>query len=131
MSISSKLGRGWVLNSTVGYSYTDFLDDPNIASKYISNYARHLVNGVVALRRGSFEGAITGLWKQRQSDSAESISAFKSADYSLWNAKVSYRITDSFTVGIQVDNLFDAEYQDILGARMPGRWAWCSISWTL
>ncbi len=131
MSVSSKLGKGWVLNSTVGYSFTDFLNDPNVASKYISNYARHLVNGVVALRRGNFEGAITGLWKQRQSDSAESISAFKSADYSLWNAKVNYRITGNFSVGIQVDNLFDTEYQDILGARMPGRWALGSISWNL
>lgn len=131
LSASKKMGNSWVIHGTLSYSFTDFFGSEDVASKYVSNYARHLINGVLTLRKGPFEGAVTGLWKQRQKDEAGNINAFKTSVYSLWNLKINYRITENLSLGVQIDNLFDAEYQDILGAQMPGRWALGTAKWNL
>ncbi|MDZ7658669.1 TonB-dependent receptor plug domain-containing protein [Fodinibius sp.] len=131
LSISQKLGNSWLVNSTLGYAFTDFFGDENVASKYISNYARHLVNGIVSVSRGPVEGSVSAVWKKREPSANENIGAFKSSIYSLWNVKLDYDITKQFSIGVQVDNIFDQDNQDVLGARMPGRWALGTLSWRL
>jgi iron complex outermembrane receptor protein len=131
LSISQNLGNRWLFNSTLGYAFTDFFGDDNVASKYISNYARHLVNGMVSVSHGPVEGSVSAVWKKREPSANENIGAFKSSIYSLWNVKLDYEITRQLSVGVQVDNLFDQENQDVLGARMPGRWALATLSWKL
>jgi iron complex outermembrane receptor protein len=131
LSISQNLGDNWLFNSTLGYAFTDFFGDENVASKYISNYARHLVNGIVSISHGPVDGSVSAVWKKRQATQSESINAFRSSIYSLWNVKVDYEITPHISVGLQVDNVFDQQNQDVLGAQMPGRWAVGTLSWTL
>lgn len=131
LSMNKELGAKWILKNRIGYTFTDSYSDEGVASKYVSNYARHLINGMIALQKGSFEAALSGLWKQRQGDSADAISAYKSPGYSIWNAKVGYKIYKNMTLGMEIDNLFDKEYQDILGAHMPGRWAMGTLRWEL
>lgn len=131
LSMNKKLGRQWILRNRIGYTFTDSYSDEGVASKYVSNYARHLVNGMVSLQKGAFETTLSGLWKQRQGDSAEAISAYKSSGYSVWNIKAGYELVQNMTIGVEVDNLFDERYQDILGAHMPGRWAMGTLSWQL
>jgi iron complex outermembrane receptor protein len=131
LSVSYHLGNHWFVNSTLGYAFTDFLGDENVASKYIANYARHLVNGIISVSRGPVEGSISAVWKKREPSENKNIGAFKSSIYSLWNVKLNYEITQKVTLGVQVDNLFDQANQDVLGARMPGRWALGTLSWRL
>lgn len=131
LSISQNLGNNWLFNSTLGYAFTDFYGDEDVASKYISNYARHLVNGIVSLSQGPIEGSISAVWKKRQATQNTNINAFRSSVYSLWNVKLNYEISQQLSVGIQVDNVFDQKNQDVLGARMPGRWAVGTVSWSL
>lgn len=131
LSISKNLGKSWLVNSTMGYSFTDFFGGEDVASKYISNYARHLVNGIVSVSHGPVEGSVSAVWKKRQSSSNGNIGAFKSSVYSLWNVKLNYEITQQVSVGVQIDNVFDQDNQDVLGARMPGRWALGTLSWRL
>ncbi|NIT61275.1 MAG: TonB-dependent receptor [Aliifodinibius sp.] len=130
-SVSQHLGNNWLVNSTLGYAFTDFFGDENVASKYISNYARHLVNGIVSISHGPVDGSVSAVWKKRQATQSESINAYRSSIYSLWNVKVDYEISPHISVGLQVDNVFDQQNQDVLGARMPGRWAVGTVSWTL
>lgn len=131
ISIQKKLGQQWLLSTKTGYTFTNIYNNQNPAAKYISSYARHLINGNISLQNGPFKGTISGLWKQRPEDQSNAISAFKSSSYSIWNLKVEYNIYQNLTLGVEVDNLFDKHYQDILGARMPGRWGMASISWQL
>jgi len=131
LSMSKNLGNNWLFNSTMGYTFTDFFGDEDVASKYISNYARHLVNGIVSVSHGPVKGSVSAVWKKRQSTQNANINAFRSSVYSLWNMKVSYDVSQQISVGLQVDNVFDQENQDVLGAKMPGRWAVGTVSWTL
>ena len=125
------LGKDWMLRHKISYTLTDSYNDEQVASKYISNYARHLVNGMVSVQKGRFDLTLTGLWKHRRDDRAEAIGAYKSSSYNVWNAKAGYEIYKNLELGVQVDNLFDANYQDILGAQMPGRWVMGTLSWKL
>jgi iron complex outermembrane receptor protein len=118
-------------NGTFGYSFTDFYGGENVASKYISNYARHMINAIATLDKGAFNGTVSMVWKKRQSTQNETIEAFRSSNYSMWNVKLGYKVTQNITVGLQVDNIFDQKNQDILGAQMPGRWALGTLSWRL
>ncbi|MCA1752786.1 MAG: TonB-dependent receptor, partial [Flavobacteriales bacterium] len=43
-------------------------------------------------------------------------------DYFLLNGNLGYRFTDCLSVSVQVMNILDEQYQNILGAPMPGRW---------
>jgi iron complex outermembrane receptor protein len=131
LTISQNLGNNWLFNSTVGYAFTDFYGDEDVASKYISNYARHLVNGIVSVSHGPVEGSVSAVWKKRQATQNANIDAFRSSVYSLWNVKLNYEITQQLSLGIQIDNVFDQENQDVLGAQMPGRWAVGTVSWSL
>src|SRR5690625_2862254 len=131
MSVTQDLGHRWILQSRLSYTFTDSYNEEEVASKYISNYARHLVSGMLLLQIGPFEAALTGLWKHRHDDRAEAIGAYKSPAYDVWNVKAGYEVLDHWTLGVEVDNLFDEQYQDILGAQMPGRWIMGTLSWTL
>ena len=131
LSVSQDLGNRWLVSSTIGYAFTDFFGDDNVASKYIANYARHLVNGILSVSHGPMEGTISAAWKKREPSANPNIGAFKSSIYSLWNLKLNYEITPRVSLGVQVDNVFNQENQDVLGARMPGRWALGTVSWRL
>ncbi len=131
LSMSKNLGNNWLFNSTMGYTFTDFFGDEDVASKYVSNYARHLVNGIVSVSYGPIEGSVSAVWKKREPSANENIGAFKSSVYSLWNVKLNYDITKGVSVGLQVDNVFNQDNQDVLGARMPERWALGTLTWKL
>jgi iron complex outermembrane receptor protein len=72
------------------------------------------------------------LFKERTAQSAESISSDLDSSYGLLNARVGYVIMDNkLSLNLQILNLLDKEYQNILGAKMPGRWLMGGISWRL
>lgn len=129
--LSHHPGGNWVLNSTLGYTLVDFSGNEDVTSKYMANYARHLVNAVVTVSRGSLRGTVNTVWKSRQENRMESTEAFKTSSYNIWNLKLSYRISEHADLGLQIDNLFDIDYQDKLGAFMPGRWALGTLTWNL
>ena len=131
LSANKELGNNWMVRHKLSYTLTDSYNDQQVASKYISNYARHLVSGMVSVQKGGLDVTLTGLWKHRRDDRAEAIGAYKSSSYNVWNAKAGYDIYQNLEIGVQVDNLFDASYQDILGAQMPGRWVMGTLSWKL
>jgi len=131
VSINRKLGSQWILKNRIGYTFTDSYSDEGVISKYVSNYARHMINGMLTLQKGPLDFTLSGIWKQRQGDSADAINAIKSPSYNVWNLKVGYKIYESLSLDLEIDNLFDEDYQDILGARMPNRWVMGSLSWRL
>ena len=65
----------------------------------------------------------TGIYKKRQSQKAASPYLAKvSGDYFVLNLKCEMQTWRSISAFVQVDNVTDSNYADLLGTQMPGRW---------
>jgi vitamin B12 transporter len=92
-------------------------------SFYINSHARFLANLMTIYNFGPVGISITAVYKNRQPQATNPINAIVSKDYFLLNMKGSYQIFQrKLTTFVQVDNVFDKVYSDLLGAPMPGRW---------
>ena len=116
------LGSRLLLEAVAGYTY--LTNSASVTSQYLSNFARQQVTGTVTLRAsraGSF--TLSGLYKERNAAEAAKISRQLTANYAVFNARLEVAVVPErvFLVG-QVQNLFDAQYADLLGAQMPSRW---------
>lgn len=111
----------WLL-WTLGYTHLNTTNEEGIVSSYISSHARHLINTNLTFKHEHFEWSMNGLYKQRDPRSANTINAVLAEEYMVWNTRLAYRITSELSLNVMVHNLFDVEYADILGARMPNRW---------
>lgn len=120
--LSKPLGEKGRLSWSLGYTYLNTSNQEGVASVYISSHARHLVSTNFILESGRLELALNGLYKQRLERLATAINARLDADYQAWNARLGFRLTPQFGLNLQAHNLFDADFEDILGAPMPGRW---------
>ncbi len=107
---------------TGGYTFVNTGNAEDVVSVYISNHARHLATLSTLLRTERFHLGISGLYKARNARMANAINANLEPDYLLWNARAGLQISERFQVSAQVQNVFDIDYQNILGAPMPGRW---------
>lgn len=117
------------INWQMGYTYTSISKD-NLGI-YLSSFAKHLLNTQLILNYNSFQFSISGLYKERTTQAAESISSELENSFGLLNARVGYGLMDNkLSFNVQILNLFDKEYQNILGAKMPGRWIMGGINWT-
>ena len=122
------LSESSTLDWQIGYTYTDITND-NLGI-YLSSFAKHLVNSQVILKYNSFQFSLSGLFKERNALVAESISTELKSSYALLNARLGYGFLDNkLSINIQILNLTDTKYQNILGAKMPGRWLMGGISW--
>jgi vitamin B12 transporter len=71
----------------------------------------------------SFLFSITGLYKNRNEQKSPAIDAVLTPSYFILNAKIGYQLPKKFgRLFIQADNMFDKQYSDLLGSKMPGRW---------
>ncbi|RAJ06598.1 iron complex outermembrane receptor protein [Chitinophaga skermanii] len=110
-----------VLNA--GVVWMDTESSEGVTSFYISSHARVLTNFSAEYQAPRWNVSINGLYKKRNPQSAAAIKAYVSDDYFVSNVKASYFIIkDRLSIFGEVDNIFDRNYQDLLGAQMPGRW---------
>ena len=107
----------------LGYTYVRVTNAENIASQYLANIARHVVSGTVSLSTKRVNGSLSGLWKQRDRAAAASINRTLNPEYTVFNARLEVALLPQrlWLTG-QVQNLFNEQYADLLGAQMPGRW---------
>ncbi|MGI4737286.1 MAG: TonB-dependent receptor plug domain-containing protein [Janthinobacterium lividum] len=124
----AQLGPGLRLDGSVGYTYVHLRTEGDVVSQYLSNVARHLVAGTVSFthRRGTF--TFSGLYKQRDAQAAAAISQELTPSYAVFNARLDFALLPErlwFTG--QAQNLFNANYADLLGAQMPTRWLMAGV----
>ncbi|HYO21854.1 MAG TPA: TonB-dependent receptor, partial [Flavisolibacter sp.] len=92
-------------------------------SFYVSSHANFLSNFSLQFAVPGFSFGINGLYKTRQEQAAPAIKAAVSKDYFLLNVKgEGFIIPKKLSLFVQVDNIFDRSYSDLLGTPMPGRW---------
>ena len=125
-SLGKELGINW------GLSYQGLISrsDSALVSKYLAAHARNLVQGRFGLRAGRFHLQLMSMYKNRDAEMAREINRTLTPDYMLWNVRTDvYLFKNSLVLSLQVNNVFDRQYADILGAKMPGRWILGGIAW--
>ena len=119
------------LQWNLGYTFLDTSNEEDVVSVYISSHARHLVTTQFLLSGKHLELGVTGLYKQRNELIATGIATVLEEDYTVWNARLGVRLTDNFGLNLQLQNVFNEQYQNILGAQMPSRWFLGGVKWSL
>ena len=118
------------LRTGVGYTLLQSNNADSIVSKYLANHARHLLSANLILSHRAFTLSFNGLWKARDPERAPAIESELTGSYTLWNGRVEYGFCKNrLRASFMVHNLFNAQYADILGAKMPDRWMMGGISY--
>lgn len=118
------------LTARVNFTFLQTNSPDSIISKYISNHPIHNLNAMVNYSIYGFDINIGGSLITRNAEELETIAADIPSDYALLNSRISYTSkTLPVSVYVDVRNVLDTQYQEILGARMPGRWLIGGIKW--
>jgi iron complex outermembrane receptor protein/outer membrane receptor for ferric coprogen and ferric-rhodotorulic acid len=99
------------LNVSAGYTYnmTKYLKDAeNEGEIFNPQVPRHLVRAWADYRVS--EPLSIGLGMTTQSDIQGRAAVVTQGGYTLWNARATYRVTPRWTLGLNVNNLFDKKY---------------------
>lgn len=120
-SLTVKTGRAQLigLNYTALHGAQDALN--GLQSKYTFSYPSS--NGSV-----SWEGSLRGGFLARTRVGV--LQRFEQAPYTLWDVYLADR-RGRLTPFVQLTNLIDTSYQEILGVDMPGRAAIVGVEWKL
>lgn len=126
IEIESWLNKSWRDNASaswsLGYTFLNTSNDEDVISVYLSSHARHLVTTNFILNIDKFDLSLNGRYKQRAERIAEGIGAMLEPSYMVWNAKIGFNLFKGVGLQLNVHNLLNEDYQDFLGAQMPGRW---------
>ena len=124
IQFNQALTENSALWATLGFTWLQSVTDNGIPSLYISSHARYLTNFNVQYTHQLFSLSVNGLYKQRQAQKDPSpVIAKVSSDYVVFNAKAeAFLWKKNLSAFVEVDNIADRAYTDLLGATMPGRW---------
>lgn len=121
----------------VGYTFLRSSNADGVISTYISNHARDLLTTNLIVKIGRVELAINGLYKTRMARAASGVPASSVVaatledNYTVWNGRVQVSIKDGLSANFYVHNMFNEQYADYLGAKMPNRWLMAGVKWQL
>tara|TARA_B110000879_G_C11176345_1_gene516148 strand:- start:107 stop:2080 length:1974 start_codon:yes stop_codon:yes gene_type:complete len=124
--------RHGALSAAVNYTYINTTAPDSIVSKYIANHPVHNLNGSMNLTYDGFGLNIGGAYITRNADAIASINGEIQPNYTLLNAKLNYT-AKGFPVSVYIDvrNILNTQYQEILGANVPQRWIFGGIRWNI
>lgn len=129
---TKKLNQHANLNFMAGYTWLNSKNEDSIPSFYISSHAKHLFNFNATYNCKSLFVSVGGLYKNRNERNAVAIGVKITPSYFLLNSKLGYSLNKQRgKIFLQIDNLFNKSYSDLLGSRMPGRWISGGIEVTL
>lgn len=120
--LRKKIGGESQLSWSLGYTFINTSNDLGIVPVYISSHAGHLINTSFIFSSNVFDLSLNGRYKARDIREAAAINSRLEPSYMVWNARVGVKLSKVIGINLQAQNLFDTQYQDILGAKMPGRW---------
>ncbi|MFW6326798.1 MAG: TonB-dependent receptor plug domain-containing protein [Bacteroidota bacterium] len=115
-----------------GITLMEHQTDMDSRSKYLSGRPLQIFNLNTTWKNQYFTVSLAGNWKRRNIFS-EGIPAYEPENsYTIWDTRLQVPLlSGKIRPYMEVKNLFDKEYSDILGARMPGRWIIGGIRWQL
>ncbi len=111
------------LFATFGMTWIDSKSDNATPSFYVSSHAKLLANFNLLYSIKWLSIGVSGLYKQRKMQASSAINANISKDYFVLNALVqAFVYKNKLSIFTQLDNVFNKQYSDLLGSKMPGRW---------
>lgn len=122
-------GDAGSLQLQAGYAWLETTAPADILSKYISNHPRHNASANIVARVGWFSLSSSANFIVRQGERAELIAAQVPSQYLVTNLRGTVHLGPKVSFFGQVFNLGNVSYQEVLGARLPGRWFSMGVSW--
>lgn len=136
--VEAELWYQWLISEksnfdfTFGYTYLNTQNPKGEVSKYVSAHANHLFNANVLFKTGIFNVGLTALFKDRKTAFSDAIGMELSPTYFVMNGVIGVSVLKNrLHINAEVMNIFNENYQDILGAIMPGRWFIASLAFTI
>ncbi|HTD94064.1 MAG TPA: TonB-dependent receptor, partial [Chitinophagaceae bacterium] len=118
--------RSWARHSLyagAGLVWLDSKSSDTIPSFYISSHAKFMTNFFIEYGYRAVLVSVSGVYKDRAPQAASGINARITKDYFVLNTKLAcFTGNRRWSAFVQLDNIFDTHYSDLLGAVMPGRW---------
>ena len=115
-----------------GFTLIDAAAADNISSLYLSNIANMIWNNNIQLSHELGMFSISTLYKNRAEQKTNNLTASVSKSFFLLNLRAdAYLWKKKGTIYTQIENIFNVQYADFLGAIMPGRWLMLGIRLTL
>jgi iron complex outermembrane receptor protein len=132
LSYNKKWGEDYELNLSTGLVWLSSTSPNKTPSFYISSHARFLWNEQIIFRARKLQLSVNSVYKIRNSQTASAINAALSTNYFLVNSKFSYLTSKrKGNVFLEITNLTNTPYSDLLGAIMPSRWIAAGFQLTL
>lgn len=120
------------LGLSASYSFHHLSVDENVRSKYITAQARHQAGLSLFWNYENWNASLQGWYKNREADFGSDLEAELSSSYMVANLRLGRSVfNNKGEISLDVFNLFDTEFSDILGVRMPGRWISTTLSWRI
>jgi iron complex outermembrane receptor protein len=118
------LGKGTRLKWNSGITRLKSTGKGNtLPSFYLSSHAKLLWNTNLWIMNKSGSISMGTVYKERNKQTANAINAIISPEYFTVNLRVEkYLFKKKAGLMLQIDNLTDVAYSDLLGSIMPGRW---------
>jgi iron complex outermembrane receptor protein len=128
------LGKGTRLKWNSGITRLRSTGKGNtLPSFYLSSHAKLLWNTNIRIMNKSGSISMGTVYKERNKQTANAINAAITSAYLTMNLRIEkYLFQKKAGLMIQVDNLTNIAYSDLLGSIMPGRWmqagVWINLS---
>ena len=132
LTYNKKWGEDYELNLSTGLVWLSSTSPNKTPSFYISSHARFLWNEQIIYRARKLQLSVNSVYKIRNTQTASAINATLSPNYFLVNSKCAYLFNKrKGNVFLEVTNLTNTAYSDLLGAIMPSRWIAAGFQLTL
>lgn len=119
----AQIGNKHSMFATLGLLWVDSKISEVQPSLYLTAYARFLTNFSLRYSAPGYSISVNGLYKNRKPQNGTAFFTELTKDYFLLNAKAeAFILTNKLSAFVQLDNIFDRKYTDVLGTIMPGRW---------
>jgi iron complex outermembrane receptor protein len=128
------LGKGTRLKWNTGITKLKSTGKGNtLPSFYLSSHAKLLWNSNIRIMNKSGSISMGTVYKERNKQTANAINAAITTAYMTMNLRIEkYLFQKKAGLMLQVDNLTNRKYADLLGSIMPGRWmqagVWMNLS---
>ncbi len=120
------------LYASLGVVWLDTKGVNTVPSFYINSAAKLVTSFATVYTAPKWSFSMNGLYKYRSAQSAPALNTAISRDYFIVNAKITASLPVKGTVlFIQADNIFNRNYSDLLGSKMPGRWVTAGVSFAI
>lgn len=137
--IESLIGKYFALSGNhffhpeINYTYLHTTNAAGEVSKYIANHPKHDLSFTLSYQGNYFGITSASHLIKRNAETISAINGRVKSDYFLSHLKLEVMpfTNNRLSLYMKIHNLFDTDYQEILGAQMPGRWTMGGIHWNL